>query len=63
MGGRYYNRPGTSDACNYNDEQDKHKNYERPDKGIVRTLARSVRQLEIEVVGHLHSLSKDHEAC
>lgn len=63
VGGRYYNRPGTSDARNYDNEQDEHENDEWPNKGIVGTLARTVRQLEVEVVGHLHTLSKDHEAC
>ena len=63
VGGRDDDRPCASDTGNYNDEQDEYENDERPDKGIVWTLARAVRQLEIEVVGHLHTLSKDHEAC
>lgn len=63
VGGRYYNWPRTSDAGNYDDEQDEREHNERPDKGIVWTLAGSVRQLEVEVVGHLHTLSEDHEAC
>lgn len=63
VGGRDYNRPRTSDTCNYDDEQEEYEHDERPDKGVVWTLARSVRQLEVEVVGHLHSLSEDHEAC
>lgn len=63
VGGRYYDRPCASDACNYDDEQDEHEYDEGPDKRIVWTLARSVRQLEVEVVRHLHTFSKDHEAC
>lgn len=63
VGGRYNDRPCASDTCNYDDEQDEGEHNERPDKGVVRTLARSVRQLEVEVVCHLHSFSKDHEAC
>lgn len=62
MGGRDDDRPGTSDASNYDYEQDEGEYHEGPDKGIVRTLAGSVRQLEVEVVGHLHTLSEDHEA-
>lgn len=63
VGGRNYDRPCTSDTCNYYDEQDKNEHSERPDKGIVWALASSVSQLEIEVVGHLHALSQDHETC
>lgn len=62
MGGRNNDGPCTSDTCNYDDEQDEGEDYKGPDKGVVRTLTGSVRQLEVEVVGHLHTLSEDHEA-